>query len=108
MQLTKFDTLFPSGENQARQGRAGQGSRAQPSKVQPSRLTRSPTDSNFTKSTKSVSSPTHFFNTVCRFVYTFFFQGSAEMTKRKDGGRPDVVLQVMRAKPGLQKKVGSV
>jgi len=55
-----------------------------------------------------VSSSTHFFNTVCRFVYTFFFQGSAEMTKRKDGGRPDVVLQVMRTKPGLQKKVGSV
>ncbi|KAA6424731.1 MAG: hypothetical protein FRX49_05398 [Trebouxia sp. A1-2] len=39
-----------------------------------------------------------------RFVYTFFFQGSAEMTERKDGGGPDVILQVMCTEPGLKKK----
>ena len=51
---------------------------------------------------------THLLNAVFRLVYTLFFQCSAEVTKCKDGGRPNVVLQVVRTEPGLKKKVGSV
>ena len=47
-------------------------------------------------------------NALLRLVQSFFFHDSAEMTKRKDGGGPDVVFQVVCTKPGLKKKIGSV
>lgn len=41
-------------------------------------------------------------------VHSLFFHDPAEVTEGKDGGRPNVVLQVVGAEPGLKKKVGPV
>ena len=95
-------TAGRTGQGTAGQGRAGQGTAGQDTKqhddiAQPCKASRGPE-----------SSPTHLFNAVRRFVYPFFFQGSAEIAECEDGGRADVVLQVMRTEPGLKKKVGSV
>ncbi len=109
MQLTNM--LFLQGGARAGQGRAGQG-RAGQGRAGQGRAGQGAKQHDIAQPGKALhqleSSPTHLFNAVCRFVYTFFFQRSAEMTEREDGGGPDVVLQVMRTEPGLKKKVGSV